>query len=399
MTPTKSFPTTREGLQMLVVTSNLLFPNHDGGSRHLIGLLRGFIRQHCHVEFLPLTPVELDSYSGSLVDAAHEMRQAGITVHYTQGGPISLPDFLHQYGQHFDVILLFPEYIAMRAYPLVKQFAPDALTVFNTIDLIHIRLFRTAKHVNSLNAIQGAIRGKRQEVWLTNHCDYTLVVSAEEQSILRGLCPQADIRVVPSVWHQTYSDRPFSERLGLLMIGSFPYSANVDAVKYFFDEIYPIILQRIPDLPCTIVGVAPPSEIQALSQRYKQVTVTGEVPALEPYCAQVRLTASPLRYGAGIKTKNLFSMSCGVPVVTTTIGAEGLHLTDGVNALVADDAANFAESVVSLYQDEALWQRLTQGARSILTEHFSEHALDLVITQLIEQVREARLTNRDGATL
>jgi glycosyltransferase involved in cell wall biosynthesis len=182
------------------------------------------------------------------------------------------------------------------------------------------------------------------------------------------------------------------------MIGSFPYSANVDAVMYFFDAIYPIIMERLPDLPCTIVGVAPPPEIQALSQRYKQVTVTGEVPTLEPYFDRVRLTASPLRYGAGIKTKNLFSMSCGVPIVTTTIGAEGLHLKDGVNALIANDAASFAESVVRLYHDESLWQHLVQGARLVMAEHFSQRALDLVLTQLMEQVRAARVTKQSGAT-
>lgn len=385
---TTFYPSAAENpLRLLIVTGNLLFPDHDGGSRHMLTLLQGLVRAGCQVTYFARVPHPLVTFSGTLDEAVSLLKNEGIGVPFSPDRSLTLVDYLAHYGQVFDYVLLWPENLAIQSFSLIKQYAPQAKVIFNTIDLAHVRLFRKAKIRSDLPAIQDAIQAKRREVWLTNHCDTTLVVSEPESLSLAALCPDADIRVIPSVWPLAMHDQLFANREGLVFVGSFPYEANVDAVLYFVDAIYPIIRRSLGDITFYIVGAAPPPEIAALSASHKQFIVTGQVPSVEPYFAKARVCIAPVRYGAGIKTKSLYSMSCGLPVVTSTIGAEGLYLDNGDSALIADDPLSFAEATIRLYQDEALWLRSAERGKSIIADHFSRQALDSALCDLLWHVQ------------
>ncbi len=373
-------------VRVLAVTGNLLFPGHDGGSQHILSLLEGFVRAGCHVTYLPLYPHKLETFSGSLEEAVQLLATQSIHVAFVPNQSLPLAVYLAQYGQTIDYVLLWPENLAIEHYPTVKEYAPQAKVIFSPIDLAHVRLFRQAKIKPGLPVIQSAIQAKRREVWLANHCDVTLLVSEQERQTLLETCPAADIRVIPSVWNLTPPGKPFAERNGLVFVGSFPYEANVDAVLYFVNAVYPLICRSLGDVAFNIVGAAPPPTITALAVSDKRIVVTGQVPSVEPYFERARVCIAPIRYGAGIKTKILYSISCGLPVVTSTIGAEGLFLQDGGSALIADDALEFADATIRLYQDEGLWSRLAQQGKSVVEEHFSIRALDTVLDDLIHRV-------------
>lgn len=384
-------PVAGNPLRLLAVTGNLLYPDHDGGSQHMLALFRGFVRAGCRVTYYAAFPQQLKTFAGSPQQAAEFMTREGIDVALSPDRPLPLANYLAQFGNSFDYIMLWPENIAMEIYPLVKQFAPQARVIFNTIDLAHVRLFRKARVSSNLPAIQSAIQAKRREVWLTNHCDTTLVVSEPERQTLAAMCPEADIRVIPSVWPLVHQDRSFAERQGLLFVGSFPYEANADAVRYMIDAIYPLIADALGDVPFYIVGAAPTPELVALSRSNPQFIITGQVPSVEPYFAMARVCVAPMRYGAGIKTKLLYSMSCGLPVVTSTIGAEGLHMEDGRAGFVVDEPSRFAEATIRLYQDEALWLRVAGQAQAVIAKHFSAQALDAALDELIRPDRSGEV--------
>jgi glycosyltransferase involved in cell wall biosynthesis len=116
------------------------------------------------------------------------------------------------------------------------------------------------------------------------------------------------------------------------------------------------------------------------------VRVLGYVPDVEPLFARGRVFVAPLRFGAGAKGKIGEALAHSVPVVTTGVGAEGMHLRDGEEVLVADSAAEFAAAVVRLYGDAALWQRLAENGRAHVERHFSPRVVGKVVNDSVRSL-------------
>jgi glycosyltransferase involved in cell wall biosynthesis len=155
----------------------------------------------------------------------------------------------------------------------------------------------------------------------------------------------------------------------LLFVGGYRHPPNVDAAIFLCREIWPLLRARLPGVALYLLGSDAPPAVRALAG--DGVEVIGQVPELEPWLDRCRVALSPLRYGAGVKGKINHAMSRGLPVVATSVSVEGMHLEDGVDVLVADDPARFAEAVARLYRDEALWHRLSAGGRANVERHFS----------------------------
>ena len=132
-----------------------------------------------------------------------------------------------------------------------------------------------------------------------------------------------------------------------------------------------------------------PAEVQALSS-IDGVRIHGHVPDLPPWLDGCRISVAPLRYGAGVKGKVNQAMAHGLPVVATTPAVEGMHLVDGVDVLVADDANAFADAALRLHGDEALWNRIAANGRANVARHFSMDAAREVVRELFLSGPRAR---------
>jgi glycosyltransferase involved in cell wall biosynthesis len=166
---------------------------------------------------------------------------------------------------------------------------------------------------------------------------------------------------------------PFAERRGIVFIANFQHPPNCDALEDYLQNVHPLVRQRLPDVLLTVIGPHVPPHLQRLGEG--SVEFTGSVPDIRPRFASARLSVAPLRYGAGIKGKVCTSLAFGVPAVTTTIGAEGMDLTNGNDILIADDPQAFADGVVALHSDERLWSRLAQAGPASIGAQFSpDHA-------------------------
>ncbi len=161
------------------------------------------------------------------------------------------------------------------------------------------------------------------------------------------------------------------------------YWANVDAVRWFCAEIWPLVRAELPDAVFSIVGSHMVPEVEALAG--DGVRVLGFVEEIAPMFAQARLSVAPLRYGAGQKGKVVTSLGFGVPCVLTNIAAEGLGLGSEDGALLEDEPAAFAAAVVRLYHDADLWQRLSDGGLSLVQREFS---VDVNRQKLADLLRE-----------
>ncbi|MFQ5924452.1 MAG: glycosyltransferase family 4 protein, partial [Dehalococcoidia bacterium] len=185
--------------------------------------------------------------------------------------------------------------------------------------------------------------------------------------------------------------RPFSERRDIVFVGGFDHTPNVDAVTFFVKEIFPLVKESLHDVRFYIVGSAivgsnPPGQVLSLAS--EDVIVTGYVRDLTPYFESCKLSVAPLRYGAGVKGKINQSMSHGLPVVTTSIGAEGMEAMDGEDILIADSAADFAHKIALLYRDGSLWHRLSENSMRNIQRYHSYEAAKTKLGELLGGSRQ-----------
>jgi Glycosyltransferase len=167
--------------------------------------------------------------------------------------------------------------------------------------------------------------------------------------------------------HVKGSERTFAERKDIVFVGGFQHTPNVDAVQYFVKEIMPLLRKKLPGVRFYAVGSKPPAEIKALESA--DVIITGFIQDLTSFLEKMRVSVAPLRYGAGIKGKIGTAMAVGLPVVATTMAAEGMGLMDGDNICMADGAEAFANAIAGIYKNEALWSRISRDGLA-----FSERA-------------------------
>ncbi len=364
--------------RVLVIDACMLTPDQDSGSMRMQAALELLVDLGCKVSFVADNLEHRQPY-------VTDLQQRGIEVlfhPYVQ----SIAALLAERGREFDMVVLSRHYIAVKHIEAVRKFAPDALVVFDTVDLHFLRTERQAELEGG--SVAEAARAKREEeLALINAADVTLVVSPIERALLARLAPGADVAILSNI-HDVFPPGPaFAEREGLLFIGGFRHPPNVDAMAWYVREILPYVRARVPGVVTYIIGAEPPASVRELAA--DDVVVTGYVPDVAPFFARCRLSISPLRYGAGVKGKINLAMCHGVPVVATSPSVEGMHLEPGEDVLVADTPESFADAIARAYGDEALWQRLADGGRENIREHFSRDVARAALADLLARMARA----------
>ncbi len=156
----------------------------------------------------------------------------------------------------------------------------------------------------------------------------------------------------------------------MVFTGSMDWLPNDDAIRYFMREVMPLIKQRVPDATLTVVGRNPAPALVELGKSDPSLVITGRVDDVRPYMDQAAAYIVPLRIGGGTRLKIFEAMAMEKAVVSTTVGAEGLPLTDGVELLLADEPAAFADAVVKVLSDSSYALELGQRAASIVRKNY-----------------------------
>lgn len=166
------------------------------------------------------------------------------------------------------------------------------------------------------------------------------------------------------------SDEPRSEKPTLIFCGAMDYNPNIDALRWYFQKIHEPLRKLVPDLEVLIVGKEPSTEILAFEKK-PNVTVTGGVPDVRPYYRSAWLQIVPLRIGGGTRLKIVESLAMGTPVVSTTIGAQGLDLEHGKDILLADLAEDFVRETARALRDSELRHHLEDAGLNTARTRFS----------------------------
>jgi glycosyltransferase involved in cell wall biosynthesis len=217
---------------------------------------------------------------------------------------------------------------------------------------------------------------ENMELRLLRECDIHLVCSARERAILQARVPHARIEVVGNgVDVEFYSEAaPSAPRRDILFVGSMDYHANIEAALEFARDVWPAMRAAYPDFRFVIVGRNPSQPIRDLAAE-PGIVVTGTVDDVRPWYRAAFAVAVPLRTGSGTRLKILEAMAAGVPVISTRLGAEGLHIEDGKNILLAETAAEMQRAADRLSQSPHNWQALAAAGRELVEREYDWKSL------------------------
>lgn len=364
----------------LVLVADHQVPTHDrdSGSMRMHQLLLQLVELDQRVVFFPSNGALLQPYTGQL-------QRHGITV---IADAASQADFLREAGAALTLAVLSRPQVAWKLLEELRMLAPHCLVGYDTVDLHFLRLQRQAALAASAGDEDGAARlagkmaaSRELELGLVRAADLTLVVSEHEQRLLRELVPEADVRVLSNV-HQPAVEVPGPQgRTGLLFVGSFDHLPNRDAATWMVRDVLPLVHRWHPATVLHVVGSNPSPDVLELAT--ETVEVHGWVPDLMPLHQRCRLSVAPLRFGAGVKGKVGESMAAGLPTVCTPIAVEGMQLADGQHVLVAADAAGFADHVVTLLEDDALWRTMSEAGANAVAERFGPDVARCALQDLL----------------
>lgn len=361
------------GTRILVIDACMLTPDQDSGSLRMFELL-GLMRAMGHKVTFVAANLE---YSLPYVANIQEI---GVEVlHYPY--VTSIARHIEQHGVDYDIVVLSRESIAAQYLEVARRHAAHAKIVFDTVDLHFLRTERQAALADGGTLHAEARRMRERELELIKAADVTLVVSPVEKDLLQQLAPRADVQIVSNIHVPMPGHVPFAERCGILFIGGFRHPPNLDAISWYVENVLPILRNKHPGLVTTVIGSNAPPSLQRFAAL--DFVVAGFVPDVTSYYHHARLSISPLRYGAGVKGKVNLAMQYGVPVVATTVSVEGMHLNSESNVLVADEPEAFADAIIRLYTDEALWNRLRQGGLDNIEQWFSRSTARRALAPLL----------------
>lgn len=339
---------------VVVIDHHVPRPDEDSGSVRMFGLLTTLRRLGWYVIFVPDNMSHGDVWGDRLL-------AAGVEVFC---GPETLEQFLASLRGSVVAVIGARVGIAWPYLALVRRVLPNVPFLFDTVDLHHLREQREAELTADRDALERAAATRALELGLVTASDATLVVSPFEVEVLAREVPGARVHVVPNV-HESHAISAQPEgRADLLFVGSFGHPPNIDAVRWFVDEIFPLVRAQEPTVVLRVVGRGAPESLA--TQLPSGVEMLGWVEDLTELYETSRVAIAPLRYGAGIKGKVGEALSRGVPVVATSMAAEGMGIEEGVHGLVRDDAEGFAAAVVTLLRDDALWSGVSAAGRELV---------------------------------
>lgn len=334
--------------RMLIIDAWMPAHDRDAGGLRMTWIARLLTRMGMDVTLWALGGPPRREY-------ADAFRREGIEVWMGDVGHA----FIESRSGLWDIVLVSRPDVGVAVLDTVRKWCPRAPLIYDTVDVHHVRMAREAQISGETPEHFEAVRF--YEEWMCAAADVIATVSATDADHLRPLFPGASFATLPLVqppWRT--NPPPASHRSGLLFIGGYRHPPNQDAVRWFTDEVWPIL--DSPDLPVAFLGDEPPNDLLALRESHRFV-VPGFKDDVTADFDAARVFICPLRFGSGVKGKICQALSAGVPIVATSLSIEGMDLTPGHDLLVADEAESFAVAVKSLCDDDEAWKRLSQAGR------------------------------------
>jgi glycosyltransferase involved in cell wall biosynthesis len=288
--------------------------------------------------------------------------------------------------RHFDLVIC--DFLA--AAPNVPDISSAVLFQHNVETTIWKRQYQSETHTlkRAFFKMQ-ADKMERYERSVCRRARHVIAVSPVDADRMKQMFDIQHVEAVPTGVDVEYfrPTGPIEPAADLLFSGSMDWLPNVDAIEYFLAEVFPHIRSRRPETTFVIAGRSPDPRVLKAAERVPGVTVTGSVPDMRPYLWNSKLSIVPIRIGGGTRLKVYESMAAGLPVVSTTIGAEGLDYADGKDIVIADTPEAFASSCLRLLEDSHARNAVSANALSLVEENFSWASVTCQFEAILEKQR------------
>ncbi len=351
----------------------MLSPEHDSGSRRFLEIIL-FFRSKGY---------------NCIICSKNIFRDNVYVKYFSDLGAIVYVE-TNQYANYFDFVKAIPKvdfawYYGARSLhgnlKKISRILPKAASVFDMVD-IHFFRYKRAIKIDPMRVshFKNYLKFFFIETKLARNVDFIITISDFEKQIMSRYIDADKLMTISNIHHPKITKEetwPFEDREDILFIGS-NHEPNIDAVRYLYHEIMPIVWKRNNSIKVNIIG--------NLNEKIKDIQdsrfiFTGHVWDIEPFFIKNKFMIVPLRYGAGVKGKIGQAFEYYLPVITSSVGAEGMELVHQKNALIHDAKQDFATAIVDLYSNKSLWLELQQNSKESL-EPFSTKTLENVFSKL-----------------
>ena len=365
---------------ILVVDHYIPTPDKDAGSRTMMQIMQLFVRMGMNVKFWPHNGWYDPKYGAYL-------EQIGVEIYWGNGQSQSFARWIKNYGKYIDYFLLSRPDVAIW-YIDAARASSNARILYYGHDIHHLRLAEQASVAqNDLRTHEEVKRVKEVEQRIWRNVDVIYYPSGSEveyvSAYLTVKTSKAVARTLPVFGYDKIPQslgKEIAERRDIMFVAGFGHLPNVDGAIWLVKSVMPLVWAQRPGVRLFLVGSNPTHEVVALGG--PKVTVTGYVSddVLTEYYGKIRVALAPLRFGAGVKGKVVEAMCYGVPVVTTSVGLQGLHgLTDVVP--YGDTPELFAIEVLRLLNDDGHWQNINMQILQYAHDRFSKKAMEQTLAQ------------------
>ena len=336
----------------------------DAGSRTVFQYINLFVIQGYHVKFIGDNFYPHQPYTQAL-------QQLGVEVLYGEYYSKHWKEWLQDNGQYISYVFLNRPHISVKYIDEIRKYT-NAKVIYYGHDLHFLREMREYELTGDETCLKSSQDWKEKELSLMRKADIAYYPSYVEVEEIAKIASDVKAKAIPAYIFDNIQPINYSENLrkDIMFVGGFGHRPNIDAVLWFVNEIMPKLQKLLPDVKLHVIGSKPTEEIKKLDGGNIHVTgfVTDE--ELAGYYSECRLVVVPLRYGAGIKGKVVEAMKWGMPVVTTSVGAEGI--IDAKDILeIYDSVDDFANYTAKLYQDEEKQKQLSEKSIEYIKSHFS----------------------------
>lgn len=353
---------------VLIVDHYVPQPDRDAGSRTMVAFIDALLARGCIVKFWPDNLYYDPDYTPPLQARGVEVMYGGQWV----GG---FARYLDE-NPHLRTVMLSRPHIAEH-YIDTLQRQPQIRTIYYGHDLHFRRMDMEARRNGTSDADARRMQQLERKIW--GAVDRVLYPSQAEIDDVRSLAPEVDaLSILPYAFDHFNESAEPAQRSGIIFVAGFAHGPNVDAAQWLIQSVMPLVWATHPGVMLSLVGSNPTDAVRALAGSHVEVTgfVTDE--DLARRYAAARVAVVPLRFGAGVKGKVVEATQHGLPLVTTTIGAQGLDDLDTV-ATVADDPVEIAAGLIALMDDDVIWLKQSRAAAAYSRAHFSRDALGLAL--------------------
>ena len=343
---------------IVFINGSMPTPDKDSGSNRLKEIILCYKKQGFNCIICTKNAYRTDKYINYFSDQ-------GIII-YTES---------NQYKNYFEFLKAIPKVDYVWYYSTntlkdnlkkITKILPQSKSIFDMVDIHFLRYKRALKlEPTRISFIKKYRRYFEIETKLAQKADYVITISDVEKKIMAQYVDEKKLITISNIHYPKVKKEntlTFEQRADLIFIGS-GHTPNIDALYYLYKDIMPLVWEKLPKVKVNIIGNV---DDEILDISHPKFIFHGYIPDIESFFISNKIMIAPLRYGAGVKGKIGQAFEYYLPVVTSSIGAEGMKLVNRKNTLIDDTKEGFASAIIELYTDKNLWLELQNNSEDSL---------------------------------